>query len=165
MSDKPGPLEAYHTVEELEKIQADARKQMKPWHQRAADEVQKNLDIENKAFDQSIDASNDVRKWAENLIGRKLTITQIEDLRDQALRAELNTVFLYSLCILKGGSNGIQSTYENIYLYKDAVGILHNARTYIGVLESTVIDLSKFTQLGFFGLIKLAFKRLFKRSK
>jgi len=143
------------------KMQEDAN----PLIRGIMDEVQDAIDKENGLMDAQAQAHAKLRAWAEDLLGYKISITQIEELQDQIKKAKPNEIICYG----------------NSALIKTSVGTVDRIEKYLFVLEKTIIDLSNqvaasgkptcqdikdpYTELSSFGLIKLAFKRLLKRSK
>lgn len=130
------------------------------------DEVQAAIDQENATMDAQFEGDAKLRAWAKELLGYEISMTQIEDLQARIKQAKPGAVFIYGQAAL----------------IRTQFGTVDRAERYLFALEKAVIDLSNkatpkqfsvsaespkepFTELSSFGLIKLAVKRLFKRSK
>jgi len=140
----------------LEETHARVRASMTKEQLAVSDMVASLVEQEAADLDRRLDVENELRKWAKKLCGFSLDITEIERLRSEVQSTRNGSVFVFS------ASRGA------VTLYKTAFGTVDTIPNYIGTLERTVIDItnnSQFTPLTFLGLIKLAFKRLFKRSR
>lgn len=146
----------FHDKEKLEKAQAEVRANATPEQRAMMNAVDEAFEQEARAFDERLDAEGKIRKWAEALCGFKLDFTEIEALHSEVQKAKPGTSIHF---VAKRGQ---------VQVYKTVFGTVDTLQNYVGVLERTVIDVtnnSQFTPLPTSGLIKLAFKRLFKRSK
>lgn len=118
---------------------------------RMMDQVQAALDAENAQMDAQFYAEAQLRAWAKSLLGYPISMTQIDELKEKIKTAEPGKTFNFGSTVL----------------VKTTFGTVDQVDRYLFALERTVVDLSStsYTGLSFFGLIKLAFKRLFTRSK
>lgn len=129
------------------------------------DEVQAAFDAENADFNARLDGETKLRAWAKELVGFSISMTEIEDLQDR----------------LNGVKNGQSFSFKGVTLIKTNMNTVDRLDRYLFVLERTIIGATplttdvnghllvkykfEFPNLSFFGLIKLAFQRLFIRSK
>ena len=119
------------------------------------DGAQAALDEENAALDAQFDADSKIRSWAKNLLGYEISMNQIEDLKMLIDQTDKGKIFVY----------------QNQSLIKTLFGTVDRSDRYLYALEKTIVDLTskqvrqEFTDPSFSDLMKLAFKRLFKRSK
>ncbi len=138
--------------EAVEAHNREMRLSANPAMGRMMDQVQDAIDAENVKIDAQFEGDAKLRSWAKKLLGFQISMTQIEELQKQ----------------ISGATPGKPFMYLNVSLVKTSFGSIDRTETYIKTLERTVIDVmnnSQFTTLPFSGLIKLAFKRLFTRSK
>lgn len=149
-------------LERIDKANAEIRANA-PEHMRALiAEVDAAFEEEKTGLDQRLAEESKLRTWAKTLCGVELDISEIELLTSVCKVAQPGQMFTF---------HPKRSVFGPARLYKSALGQIFNVESlsaYINVLEKTVIDVtnnSQFTALPTAGLIKLAFKRLFKRSK
>lgn len=120
------------------------------------DEVDAAIDVENATMNRQFEADAKLRAWAKDLLGYQISMTQIETLRKEIAAAKPGKPFYF----------------QETLLIKTAFGVVDRLDRYIFALEKTIVDCTtktnpkpQFTDESFFGLMKLAFKRLFKRNK
>lgn len=158
------------TPERVAKNNAKVRAQANLTVRGMMDEVQAAVDAENVNMEAQLEGENALRAWAKQLCGITLDMSEIENLRDIVTKMRNGQTQRFNP--KRGGS---------VTLHKSSFGTIDRLENYIFSLEKTIIDLSQnktpvpfnftsirilqFTDLGFFGLIKLAFKQLFNRRK
>lgn len=152
-----------------EEQHAKVRSRMTPQQLAISDQVAAEVEKQGSGLLDTIDQENELRDLGLNIIGRKFTVTELEELSSMMKTLRPGSTFLMYFKTFDE-KLGTQVTRPMI-LIKTATGQLDVANNYIFHLERTIIDLvenqpkDQFTSLGFFGLIKLAFARLFKRRK
>lgn len=143
--------------EKFEKAQAKIRESATPAQLSMLKEADEAFAEVAADFDRRTETENALRAWAQKLTGTKLDFSEIEELSAECKRLRPGTMFTF-----RGKRN------VSVLLYKTAFGTVDRVESYLGTLERTVIDVtnnSQFTALSPSGLIKLALRRLFKRSK
>lgn len=144
----------------VEEHNANVRASARPAGRAIMDEVQDALDKENAQMDAQFAGDAKLRAWAKELLGFEISMTQIEKLQVEVANATAGKPFAY----------------QGVFLIRTAFGTVDRLDRYVFALERTIVDLTttnksivpptqQFTDLSFSGLIKLAFKQLFKRSK
>ncbi len=136
---------------------------------RVRDMVQTAMDEVNDGFDQQRKWEDGLRAWALALFGVQLTISQIEQLRDSARKVPQNQVFMYKVTGVDNNNGDPIGKEVSTYLMVNSFNNLVRVDLYINGLEKAIITIeeakNRFTNCGFWGLIGLAFKQLFTRSK
>lgn len=158
----------------VKKNNAKVRAQANPLVRGMMDQVQEAIDSENELMNQRLDGENRLRAQAEKLCGVKLDMTEIEELNSRIQAVKAGGVFTFVPRRPKAG----EERPAPVNVYKTTFGTVDRLENYIFALEHTIVDLTnqakpreepkpqeQFTDLSFFGLIKLAFKRLLTRSK
>lgn len=159
----------------LEKIQehnARVRAQANPLVRGMMDEVDAAIETENAEMNAKLEGEQKLRAWAQQLCGVALDMSEIEDLRDQVTALRKGDTYSFSPKRRDANGQTIRVT-----VYKTAFGVVDRLDRYVYTLEKAIVDLSaiprpkteiqqpQYTDLSFSDLIKLAFKRLFTRSK
>jgi hypothetical protein len=146
----------FYDKKQLDEAQAKIRENATPQQLKMLEDADAAFDEVQDEFVQRQSEEDKLRRWAFNLCGFNLDMSEIEHLRDVAkmLTPGTTTTFL--------AKRGVTQ------LFKTAFGTLDRVDRYLQTLERTVIDItnnSQFTPLSFCDLIKLAFKRLLKRNQ
>ena len=138
--------------DDLSKLSKDRQAQVKSMQS----EIQRNLDMLNAQFfsDDTFERENKLREWVRELTNNlSANITDAEEILGWVKRAAPLQTFS-----IKGAA-----------LIKTSTGRLDRVDRYTAILEKTVLDqhnqIKDFTKLSFFSLIKIAIRRIFKRSK
>jgi hypothetical protein len=118
------------------------------------DEVDRALEEENAALNAQFEGDAKLRAWAKELLGFQISMAQLETLTGE----------------IKAAKPGAAFTFQGQVLFKTVFNTVDRADRYIFALERSLVESVKkvpdpYTELSTSGLIKLAFKRLFKRSK
>lgn len=157
-----------YSPEAVAKNNAEVRASATPEMRDVLDQAQAAIDEENANMDARLDGETKLRAWAADLLGVQTTVSEISDLRDMAAKAKSGAPFVFSVFKQNRGKREI----VEVTLFKTSYGTVVRLDGYIHALESTIIDLTnkvsakdKFTDESFFGLIKLAFKRLSTGAK
>lgn len=148
---------SFYDKDKLDKAQSKIRESATPLQRQMLKEADAAFQEVADDFDRRQAVEYQLRQWAEKLCGVKLDFSEIEELRTACQQKRPGSMFQFHV---KRGSS--------VALYKTAFGTVDRVDNYLNTLERTVIDVtnnSQFTALPSSGLIKLAFKRLFKRSK
>lgn len=107
-------------------------------------------------FDDRLNHEHALRAWAKALCGFNVDISEMEELSSSCKELAKGTVLTFKA---KRGT---------VQIVRTAFDTIDRVDRYLNTLERTVIDItnnSQFTALPFLDLMKLAFRRLFKRSK
>lgn len=143
---------SFYKKEDLEKTHKAVNKNATPQQRKLMSIVDGAFREVSSDFDNRMDRENALREWASDLLGGiPVTVTMCEELRDLANKQPVCTEFYYA-----GRS-----------VYKTAFNTLDSTGRYVKTLEATTIDVtnnSQFSPLGSYELIKLAFKKLFRRN-
>lgn len=162
-------------LQEIAEYNAEMRAKATPEVREVMDEVQRAIDGENAAMDAQFVGESKLRTWANQLCGVALDISEIEDLNLAIKRLRAGQVYTFT----PARSRSIKEGRVPVTIYKTVLGSIDRLDNYIYILEKTIVDLSNknnagslkedpkelYTELSFFGLIKLAFKRLLNRRK
>lgn len=126
-------------------------------------EVDKALEDINTGFDEGVEIEDRFRKAG-------YLPSEARDLLAESKNKEIGKVFKFFGKNLVDEVNGRQIEYTayDKYFVKTPFNTVVQADEYIDTLQNQLITIAKlneeFTSLSFLGLIKLAFKRLFKRG-
>lgn len=158
---------AQEHIEQVKEHNRKMRETAIPAVRDVMDQVQTAIDAENSVMDVQFEGDAKLRKWAKELLGYEINMSQIEELQTKIKKTQRGQVFVY----------------HDVALIRTQFDTVDRAANYLFALEKTIIDLSNktsapkqfsvsaevkkdpFTDVSTFGLIKLAFKRLFNRSK
>jgi hypothetical protein len=146
---------SFYDKDKLEKTQVKIRESISSAQSKILQEADAAFAEVAEEFDKRQEMENALRVWAKNITEIQLDFTEIEELRDVCKKAPFGII-------------SYNARRGRVHVYKTLFGTIDRMENYISVLERTIIDVtnnSQFTTLGFRDLIKLAFKRLFKRSK
>lgn len=157
MSIKYGEESSPEFKEQLAKLSPEKRKQALEVAQTVKAEVQKVA----AELDHSMDEESRIRRWSKRFFGRTLTVSDIEEFQNEAQNVPVNTIQTYTA----RGCN-------QIFYLRTSLGHIVKPAEYIVGLEKVIINMqdererfNEFTNTSFWGLIKLAFRKLFNRSK
>lgn len=145
---------SFYDKDKIEKASKKVYENATPEQRKVMDAVQVAIDQENADLDARREAETKLRAWAKDLCGYSLDMSEIEHLRS-TVQAQKPGIFTYT------GRRG-----RAISLVKTVFGTVDKVERYLLTLENAVIDVtnsSQFTNLGFFGLIKRAFRDLFRK--
>lgn len=149
-------MSGFYDQEKLDRAQTRVRASATPAQLRIMDEVSLAVQAESTRLDSQFAEESKLREWAINLCGIPLDISELEEFRDFC-KTQRPGMFYFRA---KRGSS--------VSLVKTSFNTIDRTDNYVKVLENAVIDMtnnSQFTALSFFGLMKLAFKRLLMRTK
>lgn len=184
MKKQVGTISAVTHLAEVEENNRKVRAGATAAQLQVMDVVQDAIDAENAELAARLAGENKLRAWAKELCGVSLDISEIEDLNRQLKTLRVGDVLKFQPRRLQ---NINPNTLLNeqpvaINLYRTPFNTVDRLEKYIFALERSVVDLTEklkaapqitpvvekkdqYTEQTFGGLIKLAFKQLFKRRK